>query len=139
MRKLALLTAAIAAVCAMALVPFAGARDIPVTLNLIAHQTGAHLNSSHNRFVITGTLLKAGDRSHQKGHFRAVFNRSNRGRAVAYLHNGKIKVDSVNSQQGGGNNRLRIIGGTRHWAGVTGTMRAHTLNKHNTLLTFHVR
>jgi hypothetical protein len=136
MRKLALLTAAIAAVCAMALVPFAGARDIPVTLNLIAHQTGGHLNSSHNRFVVTGTLLKAGDRSHQKGHFRAVFNRNNRGRAVAYLHNGKIKVDSVGSSN---DNRYAIIGGTRHWEGVTGVMRAHDLNKRDTLLNFHVK
>ncbi len=136
MRKVALLTAAIAAVCAMALVPFAGARDIPVTLNLIAHQTGSHLVKGENRFVITGTLLKAGDRSHRKGHFKAVFNRNNRGRAIAYLHNGKIKADSVGPANG---NRFRIIGGTRHWQGVTGTMRARSINKRDTRLTFHVR
>lgn len=138
MRKLSALAGVAAVVVATALTATAGARDVPVTLNLIAHQTSGHLVKGENRFVITGTLLKAGDRSHRKGHFKAVFNHHNRGRAVAYLRNGKIKVDSVNSQQGGGSNRFRIIGGTRHWAGVTGTMRARTINKRDTLLTFHV-
>jgi hypothetical protein len=136
MRKAAALVAAItAAVAAISLVPSAGARDIPVTLNLIAHTT--HTTVVNNRYVATGSLVKASDPDHRKGHFRAVFNRHNRGRGVAYLHNGKIKVDNVNS---GDSSVYRIIGGTRHWAGVTGTMRAHQLhNRSNTLLNFHVK
>ncbi len=131
MRKFTALGAVVAVVMTTALVSTAGARDIPVTLNLIAHETSGHVNQAHTRFIVTGSLLKAGDRDHRKGHFRAVFNRNNRGRAVAYLRNGKIKFD------GRGNN-LVIIGGTRHWEGVTGTLHAHDLNKHDTLLTIHV-
>jgi hypothetical protein len=130
--------AVLAAIASVALISTAGARDIPVTLNLIAHQTAGH-PVGHNRFVVTGPLLKAGDRSHQKGHFKAVFNRNGRGRAVAYLHNGKIKVDNSGHGNGTSSNVFAIIGGTRHWAGVTGTMRAHQINNRNTLLNFHVK
>jgi hypothetical protein len=126
--------ALLAAIASIALISTAGARDIPVTLNLIAHETSDHAVNG-NRFVITGSLLKASDPSHRKGHFRAVFNRNNRGRAVLYLHNGKIKTDSVTGES----RVFRIIGGTRHWDGVSGNMHTHTINRRDTLLTLHVK
>lgn len=130
MRKFVIL-AALAALASVVLVSTAGARDIPVTLNLIAKTTNGHAVGP-NRFVVSGPLLKAGDRSHVKGHFRALFNQNGRARAVAYLRNGKIKVD------GNRNQTLSIIGGTRHWAGATGTLVTKNLTKNTTRLTFHV-
>jgi hypothetical protein len=124
--------AAVAAVIAsVALISTAGARDIPVTLNLIAHTTNQH--AVGHRYVITGSLLKQSDPGHRKGHFRAVFNQNNRIRAVLFLHNGKIKVD-------GHDNVVPIIGGTRHWAGVSGTMRIHPIRGTNDAkLNVHVK
>ncbi len=130
MRKF-VMAAVLAAVASAALISTAGARDSSVTLNLIAHQTHAQ-RVGENRFAISGPLLKASDPSHRKGHFRAVFNRNNRIRAVAYLHNGKLKVD-------GHGNTVPIIAGTRHWEGATGTLRIHPIQGTNDArLNFHV-
>ena len=124
--------ALLAAIASVALISTAGARDIPVTLNLIAHQTKAH-QVGENRFAISGPLLKQSDPSHRKGHFRAVFNHHGRIRAVAFLRNGKLKVD-------GHGNVVPIIGGTRHWEGATGTLRIHPIHGTNDAkLNFHVK
>ncbi len=129
MRKL-IAVAVAAVIAATVLVASAGARDVPVTLNLIAKTTSGHPLSPH-RFAFSGVLFKAGDRTHQKGHYKAVANDNNRLRAVAYLRNGKIKVD-------GHGNHVRIIAGTRHWAGATGSLDIDPIGKNTARLTFHV-
>jgi hypothetical protein len=131
MRKFTAIAAAVVLLVSFALGASASARDIPVTLNLIGKTTKGHPVGQH-RFFVTGVLLKAGDRTHRKGHFKAVFNRHSRIRGVFDLHNGKIKFD-------GFGNRVPIIGGTRHWAGATGTVKGKSLSENTVRFTAHVQ
>jgi hypothetical protein len=96
-----LVLGALAALASVALIATAGATTSGF-FSVIGKVHHGHLVSGQNRFAVRGKLVEAGDRDHQVGHFRAVFNRHNRGRAVAFFHNGKIKAD-------GHGNHLRIV------------------------------
>jgi hypothetical protein len=125
-----LVLGALAALASVALIATAGATT-SAFFSVIGKSNHGHVVSGQNRFAIRGKLLEAGDRDHQVGHFRAVFNRHNRGRAVAFFHNGKIKAD-------GRGNHLRIVDGTRHWEGASGTLTVKNLNPRTFRLTFDV-
>ena len=129
MRRVLVLSA-LAALASVALIATAGASP-SAFFSVIAKTTNQHQVAGSNRFAIRGKLLEAGDRDHVRGHFRALFNRHRRTRAVAFFHDGKIKVD-------GHGNTLRIIGGTGHWEGASGTLETKSLTKTTTRLTFDV-
>ena len=129
MRRVLVLSA-LAALASVALIATAGASP-SAYFSVIAKTTNQHPVAGSNRFALRGELLEAGHRDHVRGHFRALFNRNGRTRAVAYFHNGKIKAD-------GHGRTLRIIDGTRHWEGASGTLEVKELTKRTARLTFDV-
>ncbi len=132
--KRILTAGALAALVSLALIATAGATSqraiSPRTITVFA-KTTHESRVGQNRFSIRGVLLKASDHSQIRGKFHAVFNKNGRIRAVAIFANGKIKVD-------GFGNHAAIIGGTRKFEGVTGTMRVHPVKHNNARLVFHI-
>jgi hypothetical protein len=124
-----LITGALAALACVALAATSAASP-SAFFSAIGKIKAAHPVSSH-QFAIRGDLVQPGNRSHRLGTFKALFNRNNRGRAVAYFPDGKLKLD-------GHGNHLRIIGGTRHWEGADGHADVQSLSKKTFRITFDV-
>ena len=124
-----LVLGALAALALAALSATAGART-KADFVLIAKDTHSHQVDA-NHFAVRGKLLEQGNRSEVEGTFKALFNRNHRIRAVAYLEDGKIKVD-------GHGKSVPIIAGTGHWEGAKGTLKTEQLSKSTTRLTFDI-
>jgi hypothetical protein len=98
---------------------------------VIAHDT--HHKQRNHTFILKGKLLQPHNRSNVVGHFRAKFRRGGHINAVFTFDNGKIKANGNQN-----NNKVPIVGGTRHWNGAAGKLLIRNKKGHNAKLKFDV-
>jgi hypothetical protein len=128
------LAVALTAIAVAAMAATASAQRV-TTIRVVAIQTSQH--RSGNSQIAHGRLVVPGDRSDVVGRYQAKFTQLHRAfriRAVAtFFGQGTLKVKGTESR---GDNRILVIGGTRHFNGAAGKLRTRSLSRRNTLLTF---
>lgn len=129
MRRL-MLIGIVAALAAAVLAPTAGARS-ESRFRVIADST-SHKQRQHT-FILKGKLREPHNRSNVLGHFRAKFRKGGHINAVFTFDNGKIKANGNQN-----NNKVPIVGGTRHWNGAAGKLLIHNRKHNQALLKFDV-
>ena len=129
MRRL-IFTAVIAMLVAAALAASAAGRS-ESRFGVLAD--GTHQIKRQHVFILKGKLREPHNRSNVVGHFRAKFRRGGHVAAVFTFDNGKIRASGNQNN----NNKVPIVGGTRHWNGASGKVLIHN-RKGNALLRFVV-